>query len=77
MPFFDNFKETPLTYRIVVQFILILMKRMSEGAVLDDYFDDRADLQTEPGNTDFIPTRSRMKLLQQIWSRDFRSGLPL
>ena len=54
MPFYDNFKETPLTYRIVVQFTLILMKRMSKGAVLDDYFDDRADLQTEPGNTDFI-----------------------
>ena len=30
------------------------MKVMSKGAVLDDYFDDRACLQTEPGNTDLI-----------------------
>ena len=52
--FLDFLKETPLTYRIVVQFILILMKVMSKGAVLDDYFDDRAYPQTEPGNTDFI-----------------------
>ena len=32
---------------LVVQFILILMKIMFKGAVVDEYFDDRAYLQVE------------------------------
>ena len=47
--YFENFKGT-----LVFQFILILMKIMFKEAVLDEYFDDRAYLQVEPGNTGFI-----------------------
>ena len=60
--YFENFKET-----LIVLFILCLMKIMFNEAVLDEYFDERAYLQVEPGNTDFIHGLCKAERKQMKW----------